>query len=145
MRLPPRWFRTTLSRNGSSWSSACLIEKQSFSERGGRGWGADRGPYGREELATGPGGEGCTGLIVENLEVRNYTDMGIGVYQSTELDIRNLVVHTNGSGVWLESWEIEGYGIAVDESQGCIVEGNNVYEDGPRPGPWGVLGTGINT
>jgi hypothetical protein len=44
----------------------------------------------------------------------------VGVYQSTELDIRNLVVHTNGSGARLESWEIEGYGIAVDESQGVL-------------------------
>ena len=43
-------------------------------------------------------------------------------------------------------WEIEGYGIQVDESQKITVENNDVYQNGPQPQvPGRLMGTGINT
>lgn len=67
--------------------------------------------------------ESCTNFIFENLEIRNYTDVGIGVYLSSDIIMRNLVVHNNGFAVQLRDWELEGYGIHVDESQRILVEG----------------------
>lgn len=89
--------------------------------------------------------EGCSGFIFENLEFRNYTDVGIGCYASSDITMRNLTVHNNGFAVQLVSWEFEGYGIHVDESQRVIIEDSDVYENGPDPRPFGTLGTGINT
>jgi parallel beta-helix repeat protein len=89
--------------------------------------------------------EKCTNLIFENLEIRNYTDVGIGVYLSTDVAMRNLKVHHNGFAPQLVGWEIEGYGVHVDESQQIIVESGEIYQNGPQPTPPGTLGTGINT
>ena len=43
-------------------------------------------------------------------------------------------------------WEVEGYGIQVDECQSVTVENNDVYQNGPQPQlPGRLMGTGINT
>jgi parallel beta-helix repeat protein len=90
--------------------------------------------------------ENCTNFIFENLEIHSYTDIGIGVYQSSDIIMRNLIVHANGFDVQLVDWEIEGYGIQVDESQRITIENNEAYENGPpQPtSPCCTLGTGIN-
>jgi len=89
--------------------------------------------------------ENCTNFIFESLELCNYTDVGIGAYLSSDIKMRDLTVHNNGFAVQLVSWEFEGYGIHVDESQRVSVENCDVYQNGPQPRPFGVLGTGINT
>lgn len=89
--------------------------------------------------------EGCNGFIIGSLEFRNYTDVGIGCYASSDITMQNLTVHNNGFAVQLVSWEFEGYGIHVDESQRIVIEDSDVYENGPQPRPFGTLGTGINT
>lgn len=100
---------------------------------------------GQRALAIGIWCEDCTNFVFENLEIRNYTDVGIGVYLSTDIVVQDLMVHDSGFRVQLTDWELEGYGIHVDESQHITIEGNDVYQNGPNPRPWGVLGTGINT
>lgn len=90
--------------------------------------------------------ESCTNFVFQNLEIRNYTDIGIGVYLSYDIIMRNLTVHHNGFDAQLTDWEIEGYGINVDESQKITVENNEVYQNGPQPQLLGrLMGTGINT
>ena len=100
---------------------------------------------GRGVMTMGFWCEKCTNLIFETLELRNFTDTGIGVYLSSDIRMRKLTVHHNGSAVQLVDWELEGYGIHVDESQRVSVENCDVYQNGPCPRPFGVLGTGINT
>lgn len=129
------------------YHEALVVEDEGDSDRPITIQGVEDGAIldGRQDLAIGLWLEGCAGFIVENLEIRNYTDIGIGAYESTGIEMRDLVVHNNGFAVQLKDWELEGYGIHVDESEGVLVEGSDVYENGPQPRPWGVLGTGINT
>jgi parallel beta-helix repeat protein len=90
--------------------------------------------------------EHCTNLVIENLEFRNYTDVGIGVYLSSDITMRELEVHDNGFAVQLVGWELEGYGIAIDVCQRVTVEDSEVYQNGPQPQlPDLLMGTGINT
>jgi len=89
--------------------------------------------------------EGCKGFVIENLEVRNYTDIGIGFSESDNITMRNLVVHNNGFAVQLKDWELEGYGIHIEISTNVTVENCEVYENGPNPQPIeNMMGTGIN-
>lgn len=90
--------------------------------------------------------EYCTRITFDNLTFRNYTDVGIGVYLSDQIVMRNLTVHNNGFAVQLVDWEFEGYGIMVDTSSNVLVENNVVYENGPNPQifPDFLMGTGIN-
>ncbi|MBW8010474.1 MAG: DUF1565 domain-containing protein [Chloroflexi bacterium] len=90
--------------------------------------------------------EQCTRITFDNLTFRNYTDIGIGVYLSDQIIMRNLTVHNNGFAVQLVDWEFEGYGIMVDESSNVLVEYNAAYENGPNPQifPDFLMGTGIN-
>jgi len=89
--------------------------------------------------------EKCTNLIVADLTFRNYTDIGLGVYDSSDIKIQNLTLYDNGFAVQLTDWELEGYGVHIDESSRISIEGCDVYQNGPQPRPHGVLGTGINT
>jgi parallel beta-helix repeat protein len=89
--------------------------------------------------------EYCTNLIFENLEIRNYTDIGIGALYSSTITMRNLTVHNNGFAAQLTSWEIEGYGIDADECSNVLIENNDVYQNGPNPQTDILMGTGINT
>ena len=75
--------------------------------------------------------EDCTNLVFEHLEIRDYTDVGIGVSASADIVMRDLIVYDNGFQVQLVDWELEGYGIHVEESQNVIVEDNDVYQNGP--------------
>jgi len=89
--------------------------------------------------------EGCMNMIFDNLEIANYTDIGIGFYQSSDIVLQNLVVHNNGFAVQLTDWELEGYGIHIDDCIRVDVQTSVVYANGPDPRPPGMLGTGINT
>lgn len=100
---------------------------------------------GRRSMALGIWCEGCRNLIFEDLEIRNFTDIGIGAYRSSDTTMRNLRVHHNGFAVQLREWELEGYGIDVDECRDVAVEGNDVYRNGPDPQLDILMGTGINT
>lgn len=90
--------------------------------------------------------ENCINITFDNLTFRNYTDVGIGVYLSDRIVMRNLTVHNNGFAAQLTDWGFEGYGIMVDESSNVSVERNVVYENGPNPQvfPDYLMGTGIN-
>lgn len=100
---------------------------------------------GQHTMTIGFWGESCTNLIFENLEIRNYTDIGIGFYKSTHIVMRNLWVHHDGTAPQLVGWEIEGYGIHADESQHVTVEGCEIYQNGPQPVSPDRRGTGIDT
>ncbi|MCP5048751.1 MAG: right-handed parallel beta-helix repeat-containing protein, partial [bacterium] len=90
--------------------------------------------------------ENCADLAFESMEIRNYTDIGIGALSSSGITFRDLIVHHNGSAVQLTDWELEGYGIEADECTNVLIEGNDVYQNGPNPQLPGLLmGTGINT
>jgi len=89
--------------------------------------------------------EKCKNLLFDNLTFSNYTDIGIGVYLSSGITMRNLEIHNNGFAPKLTGWEIEGYGIDIDTSQNVTIEDSQVYCNGPDPRPSGTLGTGINT
>ncbi|UCH94117.1 MAG: right-handed parallel beta-helix repeat-containing protein [Candidatus Aminicenantes bacterium] len=89
--------------------------------------------------------ENCTNLIFENLEIRNYTDIGIGALYSSAITMRDLTVHNNGFAVQLTGWELEGYGIHVDVCENVLIENNDVYQNGPNPQIDILMGTGINT
>ena len=91
--------------------------------------------------------ERCAGLAFENLEIRNFTDLGIGASQCRKMTFRNLRAHENGHQVQLVDWELEGYGIHVEESDSVTIENNDVYRNGPEPQifPDFLMGTGINT
>jgi len=90
--------------------------------------------------------ENCSNITFDNLTFRNYTDVGIGVYLSDQIVMRNLTLHNNGFAVQLVDWEFEGYGIMVDVSSNILVENNMVFENGPNPQiiPDFIMGTGIN-
>ena len=101
---------------------------------------------GQKKLNIGIWLEQCINILIENLEIRNYTDIGIGVFLSSDLTLRHLTVHQNGTNAQLEDWEIEGYGIHADESKKITIENNEVYQNGPQPQSMkNLMGTGINT
>jgi parallel beta-helix repeat protein len=91
--------------------------------------------------------ENCTNLRFENLEIKNYTDIGIGASFCSNMIFKDLVVHENGFAVQLKDWELEGYGIHVEESDHIEILQNDVYQNGPNPQiiPDYLMGTGINT
>jgi parallel beta-helix repeat protein len=101
---------------------------------------------GQNELAFGLWCEDCTNLHVENLTFRNYTDIGVGFYHSSAITLRTLTVYDNGTAVQRKSWELEGYGFHIDESEGVLIENSVAYRNGPNPQrpPKYLMGTGIN-
>ena len=101
---------------------------------------------GQNELALGLWCESCTNLHIENLTFRNYTDLGVGFYHSSAITLRYLTLYDNGTAVQLKSWELEGYGFHIDESQGILIERSEAYRNGPNPQrpPKYLMGTGIN-
>lgn len=91
--------------------------------------------------------EDCKNIVVNDLEIRNYTDFGIGATLSNGITLTGLLVTENGHGVQLTDWGLEGYGIHVDESEKVVIEENETYRNGPEPQviPQRIMGTGINT
>ncbi len=89
----------------------------------------------------------CLNMLFENLEIKGFTDIGIAGSASSDLIFRDLVIHENGTAVQVKSWEIEGYGLHVEDSTDILIEGNEVYQNGPNPQvfPDYLMGTGINT
>jgi len=100
---------------------------------------------GQRKEAFGIWFEKCRNLVFENLEIRNYTDIGIGFLECSEITLRSLTVHDNGFAVQMKSWELEGYGIHIDECDNVSVAENEVYRNGPNPQKDILMGTGINT
>lgn len=87
---------------------------------------------------------GCTNVTLEGLEIRDFSDIGVLVTNSSSVVVRNLEVHDNGFAARSEPW-IEGYGIHADDSSDVTIEANEVYRNGPAPQtPNRWLGTGIN-
>ena len=86
-------------------------------------------------------------LIFNNLTFQNYTDIGIAIILCHTVTLQNLVIRENGHRVQLRDWELEGYGIHVEESEHILIERNDVYRNGPEPKiyPDYLMGTGINT
>jgi len=85
-------------------------------------------------------------IELENLEIRNYTDIGIGFGDCRGITTRNLIVHDNGFDAALRGYEFEGYGIHVEQATDVLIERNEVFANGPNPQrPGRLLGTGINT
>jgi parallel beta-helix repeat protein len=91
--------------------------------------------------------EQCSNLIFRNLLFENYTDIGIGASLCNDITFQNLTIRENGHAVQLKDWELEGYGIHVDDSENILIENNDVYRNGPDPQivPNFIMGTGINT
>ncbi len=111
-------------------------------------YGQDEGVIldGLGELALGLWCENCAFIMLGNLTIRNYTDIGVGVSYSETIALNDLTVQHNGFAVQLDDWEIEGYGIHVEESRDVVVEDCDVFENGPQPQTSDLLmGTGINT
>lgn len=92
-------------------------------------------------------GENCKNLTFENLHIRNYTDVGIGFYLSSQITLRNLMVRNNGAAVVHADWEWEGYGIHMDMCSNIYILSNTAYRNGPPPGGSKevIMGTGIDT
>ena len=91
--------------------------------------------------------ENSNNLIFRNLEIKRYTDVGIGFSYCNTITLRNIVVHHDGNAVQLVDWEFEGYGIHVEESEHVLIDSCEAYECGPNPQifPDFLMGTGINT
>ena len=91
--------------------------------------------------------ENCTNFTFSNLQIQNYTDLGIGISASSDITLKNLIVNENGHAVQLKDWEFEGYGIHVEDSKRVIIINNETYRNGPDPQimPTYLMGTGINT
>jgi len=82
-------------------------------------------------------------IIIDNLEIANYTDAGIVVTNSADITIKNIVAHDNGKAA-VSLWA-EGYGIHADDSINVTIENNDAYNNGPQPQiPSKLMGTGIN-
>lgn len=84
---------------------------------------------------------------IRHLKIINYTDMGIGFSNGSDLVLSDLEVAENGHAVQLKDWELEGYGIHVDFSKNIRISNCKVYRNGPEPQkvPNYIMGTGINT
>ena len=76
------------------------------------------------------------------LEIRDYRDIGLRVVLSDQITLDRLRVHHNGFSPSI--FEVEGYGLDLDESSNLTVENNEVYHNGPDPRTPISVGTGIN-
>jgi len=103
--------------------------------------------HGVNEKAIGLFFEGCENIIFDSLQIQNFTDIGIAVSVCDQITLRNLIVRDNGFAVQLKGWELEGYGIHVEDSKNILIENNVAQHNGPDPQifPDYLMGTGINT
>ena len=81
---------------------------------------------------------------IEGIEVRDYTDIGIAIVLSDNIEMRDLVLHDNGFRSTIPWVDGEGYGVHLDESSRLVFERSEVYRNGPNPRTPTSLGTGIN-
>ncbi len=85
----------------------------------------------------------CTNIAFEDIEIANYTDVGLMGTASNGLTVRNVSIHGNGFAAQIE-W-VEGYGLHIEESQNVTIENCEAYQNGPNPQVlerW--LGTGLD-
>ena len=97
---------------------------------------------GDRRLRSGLWCEESAHLVVENLEIQDYSDIGLAVVLSNNVEMRNLHVHDNGFAARM-SW-VEGYGVHLDESSDLTVENSEFFRNGPSPRPPTAAGTGLN-
>lgn len=102
---------------------------------------------GRGKIPIGLFLEKCSRVVIRNLKIKNYTDIGIGAAQCDRITLEKLIVLENGHSVQLSDWEIEGYGIHVEDSRNVEIINNDVFRNGPNPQifPDYLMGTGIDT
>lgn len=102
---------------------------------------------GEDERTMGIFAEECHNLIFDSLQFQNYTDIGLGISYCNDVVIRDLVIRDNGHAVQLREWELEGYGIHVENSEDVLITRCDVSGNGPNPQifPDFLMGTGINT
>ncbi len=81
---------------------------------------------------------------IEGIEVRDYTDIGIAIVLSNNIEMRDLVLHDNGFRATIPWVGTEGYGVHLDESSQLVFERSEVYRNGPNPRTPTTVGTGIN-
>jgi len=98
---------------------------------------------GNRQLRIGLWCEECAYVRIENLEIRDYRDIGVRVVLSDQVTLDRLRVHHNGFSPSI--FEVEGYGLDLDESSNRTIENNEVYHNGPDPRSPMSVGTGINT
>jgi len=81
-------------------------------------------------------------VVVEGIDLRDFTDIGLVVVASTAVTLRRLRVLDNGFAPRTR-W-VEGYGMHLDSSADLLVERNVVARNGPSPRAPDEVGTGIN-
>lgn len=81
-------------------------------------------------------------VTVDNIEIRDFTDIGLVAVLSRGVQLGHLVVHHNGFRPTI-GW-VEGYGLHLDESTEVTVEASDVHHNGPDPRTPTTVGTGIN-
>jgi len=87
------------------------------------------------------------GFVVEGLQFRNYTDTGLLVALSDEIQLRDNVFSENGFESIDPGSGGEGFGVNVLDSVQVVIEGNESWGNGPNAAVYatGTLGTAINT
>ncbi|GAB4307406.1 MAG: hypothetical protein Kow0090_22250 [Myxococcota bacterium] len=85
-------------------------------------------------------------FIIENIEFRNYTDEGLSVIVSSEIEIRGNVFTKNGFESINPDAEGEGFGVLISDVSDFVVEDNEAFDNGPneKRRKDGLLGTAIN-
>ncbi len=88
-----------------------------------------------------------TNIIIENLEFRNYTDIGLLVLEGSDFTIKNNKFLSNGRASIDPDYDEEGFGVGVYGASNVLIEGNESADNGPNQERWEnfVLGTGIDT
>ncbi|MCP4121468.1 MAG: right-handed parallel beta-helix repeat-containing protein [Bacteroidetes bacterium] len=102
---------------------------------------------GKDQLVTAFFFEDCSNLTIRNIEIVNFTDMGLGFSFCTGITVHEIELAHNGHKVQLVDWELEGYGIHVEHSHDILIADSEVHQNGPTPQvfPDRIMGTGINT
>jgi parallel beta-helix repeat protein len=99
---------------------------------------------GERRLPVGLWCEGCSGIILEDIIIRNYTDAAVVITDSEDIVLRGLTVSDSGFAPQVAEWEFEGYGIDVESSSRILIENNQLARIGPDPQrPGHMMGSSI--
>ncbi len=85
-------------------------------------------------------------FVVENIEFTNYTDMGLLATLADNITFKNCKAHGNGFRSIDPDNQGEGFGIAAVDVNTLLVDGVEVYANGPETALQlqGILGTGLD-
>lgn len=102
---------------------------------------------GKNQWTSGIFCQNCLNFRFRNIELKNYTDIGVLVSESSKMQLNGLRVKENGHKVQLQSLGYAGYGIRVELSENIEISDCEVFRNGPQPQvfPNNLLGTGIST